>query len=91
MKGMLAVRTGHLAGNTFKVKLSVLRNRAFGQHAPVELNRVIHNRGKFTDHQINTCDLFCSSLIGMAQRNIENTTYFIYKSLENTKKTCNFA
>lgn len=25
------------------------------------------------------------------QRNIENTTFFIYKSLENTKKTCNFA
>ena len=25
------------------------------------------------------------------QRNIENTTYFIYKSLENTKKTYNFA
>ncbi len=22
---------------------------------------------------------------------IENTTFFIYKSLENTKKTCNFA
>ena len=25
------------------------------------------------------------------QRNIENTTFLIYKSLENTKKTCNFA
>ena len=24
------------------------------------------------------------------QRNIENTTFLIYKSLENTKKTCNF-
>ena len=25
------------------------------------------------------------------QRNIENNTFLIYKSLENTKKTCNFA
>lgn len=25
------------------------------------------------------------------QRNIENTTFLTYKSLENTKKTCNFA
>mgnify|MGYP001732138962 FL=1 len=30
-------------------------------------------------------------MLANLQRNIENTTFLIYKSLENTKKTCNFA
>ena len=72
MEGMLAVRAGHLAEDALKMKLCAFGDGVISKDVPIKLDRVIHDGCKFTDHQINTCDLFCSSFLRMAQGYIKN-------------------
>ncbi|MDP2776200.1 MAG: hypothetical protein Q8O48_01030, partial [Anaerolineales bacterium] len=72
MKRVLAIGTGHLATYTFKMQLRALCDSTVSKKIPVKLNRVIHDGCKFSDHQVNSRDLFCPRLFRMAEGYIQN-------------------
>ena len=72
MKSMPAIAAGHLAGNTVEVKCGTLCHCIFCDDIPIELDRVVHNGGELTDHQVNIRHAFRIRFLGVAEGNIED-------------------
>lgn len=62
----------HLAGDAIEVQDRSLGNGPFSNHVPIELDRVVYDGGKLSDHQVNISYFGCTGLLGMPLADIEN-------------------
>ena len=67
---MSAGLTGHLAGDTLKMKHGTFCGSFLRDEVPIKLNGIVHNGGKLADLQIDLFDLPCARIF---KGNVQNT------------------
>ena len=73
--GMIFLEAGHalqFGGHAAEVQCGFFSNGVFGDDLPVELDRVIHHRGKFTHDDVQVGDAFGVCLFRVLQGYIKN-------------------
>lgn len=69
---MPAVAAGHLAGDAVEVQDGVFSHCARCDDIPIELDRVIHDGGELTDHEVDIRHAAGIRFLGVAEGNIED-------------------
>ena len=73
--GAIFFEAGHtlkFSGDTFEVERCPLRRRAFGDHVPIELDRVVHEAGELTNDKVNVGDTLRPGFLCVTKRDLED-------------------